>query len=75
MLNRSGAAAVSFKKDLLSLADKPGQTCETLRVEEIADVQLKKLPLLNRLTVQTKQGQSININGLERSTSEQPIRS
>ena len=75
MLNRSGAAAVSFKKDLLSLADKSGQTCETLRVEEIADVQLKKLPLLNRLTVQTKQGQSININGLERSTSEQPIRS
>ena len=70
LFNRDKAAAVSFEKDLLCLADKSGQTSETVRAGDIAEVQLKKLPLLNRLTIQTKQGESITINGLERSTSE-----
>ena len=71
MLNRNRAAAVSFEKDILSLVDKSGQTSETVRAADMAEVQLKKLPLLNRLTVQTKQGKTITINGLERSASEE----
>ena len=41
-----------------------------MRADEIREVKFQKLPLLSRLTVLTKQGRTITVNGLERSTSE-----
>ena len=38
LFNRDKAAAVSFEKDLLCLADKSGQTSETVRAGDIGDI-------------------------------------
>ena len=45
LFNRDKAAAVSFEKDLLRLADKSGLTSEIVRAGDIGEVQLKRLPL------------------------------
>ena len=70
LLNQSRASAVRFEKDLLHLAAKNGSTVETVEATEIREVQLRKLPLLNRLTVLTKQGRTITVNGLDRNSSQ-----
>ena len=70
LLNQSRASAVRFEKDLLHLAAKNGSTVETVEATEISEVQLRKLPLLNRLTVLTKQGRTITVNGLDRNSSQ-----
>ena len=70
LLNQSRASAVRFEKDLLHLTAKNGSTVETVEATEIREVQLRKLPLLNRLTVLTKQGRTITVNGLDRNSSQ-----
>ena len=69
-LNQSRTSAVRFEKDLLHLVAKNGSTVETVEATEIREVQLRKLPLLNRLTVLTKQGRIITVNGLDRNSSQ-----
>ena len=69
LFNRGGVSSVSFHQDLFSVSTKTGRITDTVDVTEITDVQIKKLPFLNRLTIQTKQGRTITINGLKPSTS------
>ena len=47
-----------------------GRIAQSGRADEIREVKFRELPLLRRLTVLTKQGRTITVNGLERSTSE-----
>ena len=69
-LNRGSIAAAVFQDDTLLLTTKSGATAHELNASEIKAVSLTKLPLANRLTVLTKHGQDISINGLNRSTSQ-----
>ena len=49
---------------------KSGRVIHSIGAEAIGEVQLHKLILINRLTVQSRRGQTITINGLGRDTSE-----
>ena len=69
-LNRDGLAAAAFQDDTLRLNDKSGTTIEQLSASQIRTVTLTSLPLANRLTVLTKEGHQISLNGLDRSTSQ-----
>ena len=66
LLNQGRAALVTFEDDILTLRTKSGETTETVRATDIADVQLQGQAITNRMTIQTKQGRIIAINGLDR---------
>ena len=70
LLSQGRAALVTFQDDVLTLRSKSGETTETVRATDIADVQLRGQTITNRMTVQTKQGRSISINGLDRAISQ-----
>ena len=70
LFNRNKAATVRFEDDILTVWAKSGRIAQSVRADEIREVKFQKLPLLSRLTVLTKQGRTITVNGLERSTSE-----
>ena len=70
LFNKNRASTVAFESDVLTVWAKSGRITQTLEVEEIMEVKLRKLPLLGQLTVQTKQGRTITVSGLERSSSE-----
>ena len=70
LLNRDGASTVAFENDVLTVWTKSGRMAHTVRADEIGEVELRKLPFLNQLTVRTKQGRTISVGGLERGTSE-----
>ena len=70
LLNQGRAALVTFEDDVLTLRSKSGETTETVRATDIADVQVQGQAIINRMTVRTKQGRSISINGLDRTTSQ-----
>ena len=70
LLNQGRAALVTFEDDILILRTKSGETTETVRATDIVDVQVQGQAIINRMTVRTKQGRSITINGLDRATSQ-----
>ena len=70
LFNKNRASTVVFKADVLTVWAKSGRIAHTVRVDEILEVRLRKLPLLSQLTVLTKLGRTITVNGLERGTSE-----
>ena len=70
LFNKNEASTVSFQDDTLTILAKSGRVAHSLRVSEIEEVQFQKLPLLTRLTVSTKRGQAITVNGLQRGTSD-----
>ena len=70
LLNQVRAALVTFEHDVLTLRSKSGKTTKTVRATDIADVQLQGQAVINRLNVQTKQGRSIAVSGLDRITSQ-----
>ena len=70
LFNRNRASTVAFESDVLTVWAKSGRIAQTLKAEEIMEVKLRKLPLLGQLTVRTKQGRTITVGGLERSSSE-----
>ena len=70
LLSQGRTALVPFEDDVLTLRSKSGETTETVRATDIADVQLQGQAITNRMTVQTKQGRSISIDGLDRATSQ-----
>ena len=61
---------LAFGADVLTVWAKSGRIAHTVRADEILEVELRKLPLLSQLTVLTKLGRTITVNGLERGTSE-----
>ena len=69
-LNRESMAAAIFEDDTLVITTKSGATAHELNATELQSVSITKLPVANRLTLLTKQGQDISINGLDRSTSQ-----
>ena len=70
LFNRNKASTVRFEEDVLTVWAKSGRIAQSVKADEIREVKLQKLPLVSRLTVLTKQGRTITVNGLERSTSE-----
>ena len=70
LFNRNRASTVDFENDVLTVWTKSGRMAHTVRSDEIGEVELRKLPFLNQLTIHTKQGQTISVGGLERGTSE-----
>ena len=70
-LNRESMAAAIFQDDTLVITSKSGATAHELNATELQAVSITKLPVANRLTLITKQGQDISINGLDRSTSQE----
>ena len=70
LVNRNKASTVAFEADVLTVWAKSGRIAHTVRADEILEVRLRKLPLLNQLTVLTKLGRTVTVNGLERGTSE-----
>ena len=70
-LNRESMAAAIFQDDTLVITSKSGATAHELNATELRAVSITKLPVANRLTLLTKQGQDISINGLDRSTSQE----
>ena len=70
-LNRESMAAAIFQDDTLVITSKSGATAHELNATELQAVSITKLPVANRLTLLTKQGQDISINGLDRSTSQE----
>ena len=70
LFNKNRASTVAFESDVLTVWAKSGRIADTLKAEEIQEVKLRKLPLLGQLTVRTKQGRTITVGGLQRSTSE-----
>ncbi len=70
LFNRNKASNVRFEDDVLTVWAKSGRIAQSVRADEIREVNLQKLPLISRLTVFTKQGRTITVGGLERGTSE-----
>ena len=70
LINRDRASTVSFSNDTVTVRAKSGRVIHSIGADAIGKVQLQKLILINRLTVQTRRGQTITINGLGRDTSE-----
>ena len=70
LLNRNKASTVSFQNDTLTVWVESGRVAHSTRADEIGEVQLKKLFLVNRLTVRPKKGRTITVDGLQRGTSE-----
>ena len=70
-LNRESMDAAIFQDDTLVITSKSGATAHELNATELQAVSITKLPVANRLTLITKQGQDISINGLDRSTSQE----
>ena len=69
LLNQGTMAAAFFQADTLLITTKSGTTVHELGAADLQSVSLTKLPVANRLTLLTKSGQDISINGLDRSTS------
>ena len=70
-LNRESMAAAIFQDDTLVITTKSGATAHELNATELQAVSITKLPVANRLTLLTKHGHDISINGLDRSTSQE----
>ena len=70
LLNQDRAALVAFDDDVLTFRSKSGDTTETVGVTDIVEVYLQSQAITNRMTVKTKQGRSITINGLDRAASQ-----
>ena len=70
LINQDRASTVSFSDDTVTVRARSGRVIHTMGADAIGTVQLQKLILINRLTVQTRQGQTITVNGLGRETSE-----
>ena len=70
LFNRNRAPTIAFESNVLTVWAKSGRIAHTIKAEEIQEVKLRKLPLLSQLSVQTKQGRTITVGGLERSSSE-----
>ena len=70
LFNRNRASTVAFEADVLTVWVESGRIAHTIPADEIKEVKLRNFPLLSQLTVQTKQGRTITVGGLERSTSE-----
>ena len=70
LFNRNKASTVRFEDDVLTVWAKSGRITQSVKADEIQEVKLRKLPLVTLLTVLTKQGRTVAVSGLERSTSE-----
>ena len=70
LFNQNRASTVRFEDDVLTVWAKSGRIAQSVNIDEIREVKLQKLPLVTRLTVLTKQGRTVTVSGLERSTSE-----
>ena len=70
LFNRNRASTVAFENDVLTVWAKSGRIAHTISVEQIEEVLLQKQAVVNQLTVRTKPGRTITVNGLERGTSE-----
>ena len=69
LFNRNKASIVRFEDDILTVWAKSGRITQSVRADQIEEVQLQKQTLVNQLTVLTKQGRTITVNGLGRSSS------
>ena len=69
LFNRNKASTVRFEDDVLTVWAKSGRITQSVKADEIQEVKLRKLPLVTLLTVLTKQGRTVAVSGLERSTS------
>ena len=70
LFNQNKASTVRFEDDVLTVCAKSGRIAQSVNADEIREIKLQKLPLVTRLTVLTKQGRTVTVSGLERSTSE-----
>ena len=61
LFNRNRASTVRFEDAALTVWAKSGRIAQSVRADEVQEVKLRKLPLINRLTVLTKQGQATTL--------------
>ena len=70
LFNQNKAATVAFEADVLTVWAKSGRIAHTFSIDQIEETQIQRQTLVNQLTVRTKQGRTIAVNGLDRTTSE-----
>ena len=69
LFNRNKASTVKFEDDILTVWAKSGRIAQSVNADQIKEVQLQRQTLVNQLTILTKQGRTISVNGLDRSSS------